>query len=341
MRLFAALLVVLALAPLASAATVSHEAAGPLIVLRYTAAVGEANRLSISEDGASVVFRDAGALLDVQGSCTSTSPNEARCPRADRVLIALGDRDDEASVAGVPAGIFCPPFRLSCGPALVFIDDAGDDRYRGGPGGEAFEAGDVGTGADEFLGGPGQDEVGYVARIGQVFLSLDDRANDGGAGERDNIGSHVEDAHAGPGGMTFFGSAAANGFYGYPYRSSLGAGRDLAFGGAGVDIIHGGFGDDRLAGGPDGDAIWGERGRDLLRGGTGRDQLFGGVDADVLRGGGDRDRLQGNHGRDLYCARDGARDRVTDGGRSIDRAYVDALDVVSAVELVFRRPCPR
>jgi Ca2+-binding RTX toxin-like protein len=341
-RVFAVFIAALGLAPLASAATVSHSFDSfPLPVLRYTAAAAEVNRLSVAEDGEWVVFRDAGAPVIAQGGCMSTGPAEARCPRGWRLLIQLGDQDDEVSITGAPAGSWSPPFQFADAPALEFLDDAGNDRYVGGPGREAFIAAAVADGADEFLGGEGRDEVQYEQRDGRVFLSLDGQPNDGAMGEGDNIGADVEDAYAGPDGMTFSGSAGGNFFWGYPYRTSLGAGRDLASGEGGDDLMHGGFGDDRLAGGPGRDAIWGQQGRDRLRGGTGGDQLIGGIDADVLRGGGGRDRLGGGNGRDLYCARDGVRDLIADGGRSIDRAYVDALDKVLTVELVFRRPCPR
>lgn len=100
-------------------------------------------------------------------------------------------------------------------------------------------------------------------------------------------------------------------------------GDDVLTGTAGRDVICGGAGDD---------VIRGNGGRDALRGGAGDDQLLGGAGNDALDGGTGADQLLGQDGRDLLLARDGFRDTVN-GGRQRDRAIVDSIDRVSAVEV--------
>ena len=72
----------------------------------------------------------------------------------------------------------------------------GDDRLNGGAG---IDSVDGGAGADDIRGGSGSDDaVSYGASNG-VTVTLDDRANDGAPGERDNVHRDIEDLYGGPG----------------------------------------------------------------------------------------------------------------------------------------------
>jgi Ca2+-binding RTX toxin-like protein len=80
----------------------------------------------------------------------------------------------------------------------------------------------------------------------------------------------------------------------------------------------------------------GTPGNDVLRGTAGEDLIDGRGGNDVLRGGGGRDVLVGGAGNDRLFARDGKADRVN-GGRGLDRAWIDRRDAVTGVERVYRR----
>ena len=143
-------------------------------------------------------------------------------------------------------------------PGFSFIDrfagPQGNDRLDGGPGDDVFttETGDDAAG-DVIRGGDGSDAISYAIRTAPVSITLDGIADDGAAGEGDDIGADVE-------------------------RITGGADSDSLIGADGANVFDGGPGDDRLAGGG---------GDDVLEGGAeaGSDSLDGGEGADSLRGG--------------------------------------------------------
>ncbi len=120
----------------------------------------------------------------------------------------------------------------------------GDDMIQDGP----FSP-SVYDGPDSFAGGPGVDTVSYAdSSSGSVArtIRLDDLANDGQAGENDNVRSDVENVIGGDGNDLLVGSSANN----------------TLLGGAGNDTLRGSAGDDLLIG---------EAGTDTADGGTGID----------------------------------------------------------------------
>jgi hypothetical protein len=163
------------------------------------------------------------------------------------------------------------------GGRLVAHGQAGDDTFRialrsrvsGGAGQDLFfldtdpEATYPGWGVpvkprpgDVVRGGTGRDTV-VLDRPGRrtpLRISLDDRANDGEPGERDDYGSDVEDVIVRRVPATVIGSVADNHI-------------ELTAGGT----AHGGPGDDVLVGGT------------RLVGGTGFDVLLAGADTAVVR----------------------------------------------------------
>lgn len=131
-----------------------------------------------------------------------------------------------------------------------------------------------------------------------------------------------------------------------------GGGSDTIHCGGGNDIVTAGGGDDFIVGGAGNDSISGGDGRDTLFGGAGNDTLTGDAAADriytnngndhVFGGGGDdrifadyqsgNDTLSGGSGNDVFVTRDALRDLVNgDGGT--DRATIDAMDVVTSIEI--------
>jgi Ca2+-binding RTX toxin-like protein len=174
-------------------------------------------------------------------------------------------------------------------PDLLHAED-GNDVLDGGAGADELFPDD---GADLVRGGPDgtrMDRVSYAGRFGPVNVSLDGVANDGSAGEGDNVMPDVEEIYGGDGADTLSvvdPPAPAN----RPYDFSL-------FGGAG---------------------------NDTLIGAGGRDDLFGGFGNDVLRGNAGQDRfgpLSGDPGDDTIFARDGVSD-ITLCGPGSDTAELD------------------
>jgi Big-like domain-containing protein/cadherin domain-containing protein/hemolysin type calcium-binding protein len=113
---------------------------------------------------------------------------------------------------------------------------AGADNLRGGPGDDGLGGG---FGPDALSGGPGRDIALYGQRGRPVRVTIGKGANDGVAGEHDNVHGDVEDVRGGRGNDVLTGSRAANELFG-------GGGRDRLRGKGGSDLLDGGDGNDRI-----------------------------------------------------------------------------------------------
>ena len=231
----------------ATASTVQLD--GP--TLTYDAAPGESNRLTISSAGDTLTVTDTGATVTAGPSCTSASSTKPTCPAAGvaAMAVSIGDMNDTASVSGT----WIP---------TTFDDGPGPDAMTGGGAVDTFVAG---AGSDTYRGGGGQDIVDYSSRTAPLTVSLDGLANDGEAGEKDNVGSDVDVVIGGSAGDAITGSGGSNDLYGGP----------------GDDLLHGGSGNDRLFGGTGTDNLGGDGGNDTLDGGSGGDVLAGGSGTDT------------------------------------------------------------
>jgi Ca2+-binding RTX toxin-like protein len=276
---------------------------------------------------------------------------------------AWGEGDDirsdvEDIVGGAGADLLA-----GSGQANVILGGAGSDQIDGlggaddliGEEGDDFFSMRGATPAedgigDRIVGGPGFDVVWY-SRGTPVSLSLDGVANDGGAGEEDDIASDVEGLIGGFGPDLLTGNDASNLLNG-------GMGTDVLRGGDGDDILDMGFsgattGDrgDIVEGGPgvdeafygsrvapvtvtlDGAANDGETGEDddvrpdveIVTGGASHDRLTGSAAAETLDGGGGSDVIDGGQGPDVLLgsadndtitSRDGTADSVDCGDGS-------------------------
>lgn len=98
---------------------------------------------------------------------------------------------------------------------------------------------DGGLGGDVLRGGGGIDAATYAGRAGAVAVTIDGRADDGEAGEGDNVSTDIEDVFGGEGPDNLTGSGAAN------LLDGAGGG-DLLVGGGGADQFFGGAGDDEI-----------------------------------------------------------------------------------------------
>jgi Ca2+-binding RTX toxin-like protein len=246
----------------------------------------------------------------------------------------------------------------------VGVQREGTDTLRGGAGRDLLDGGrfarDPRTGRvskDRIYGDTGVDTVTYAGRVANLAVSLDGAANDGEAGERDNVYRDVERVLGGEGDDRLTGSPVDN----------------ALIGNGGNDVLDGGRGHDDLVGGPgphdsvrystrtapleitlddsfnDGERneqdnvrrsveeVFGGLGDDVLIGNELANFLYGGDGHDELRGQAGADLLEGEAGPDLFFAADGVADTVR-GGADVDCAQVDpGLDAVELVESFF--PC--
>jgi hypothetical protein len=133
--------------------------------------------------------------------------------------------------------------------------DSGNDSLNGGTGNDTLQGE---TGSDVFAGGTGTDTAKYSEKTTALTLDIDNRADDGVAGEKDNIKSDVENIIGGKGNDKITGSSAAN----------------TISGGSGNDTISGGGGNDSLLGGNSDDSLNGQGGFDTYDGGAGLNSCY-------------------------------------------------------------------
>ena len=294
------------LAALAAALLPASPAAASQITsngstVTYTAAPGESNSVLVSRVeydtscgtlGAPClsVFDSRARITSVSGACEleSSSPiygDTAVCSVPTDVVANLGDRDDAYWGWNGPNTV-----DGGAGSDNPITGGAGDDSLHGGIGSDELEGWDgndlldggpgddylegiayvdegMTHGTDTYVGGGGYDTVTYEGRTEDLSLSPDGVANDGAAGEHDNIGSDVMAVGGGHGADTMTGNAGRNVFGG-------GEGDDVLDGAGGDDHLVGGSGADRLTGGAGQDLLGGEDGDDFLDGGAGVDRYL-------------------------------------------------------------------
>ncbi|MGH9188128.1 MAG: calcium-binding protein, partial [Acidimicrobiales bacterium] len=198
-------------------------------LVTVTAGAGVANRVILSVDAGELVVADAAVAVAAGDGCAGGGLAEARCDLAGvtEVRVVLGDQND----------VLAKPTPLPV-PLL----------YDGGEGNDTFVAATVADGADTFLGGAGADTVSYAQRSARVTVRLDGVADDGAAGEGDDVGSDVETVFGGTGDDLLVGSDAPN-------TLSAGTGNDVVDGRGGGDAIVDNLGDDSYAGGEGADVF--------------------------------------------------------------------------------------
>ncbi|HEX8123168.1 MAG TPA: calcium-binding protein [Solirubrobacteraceae bacterium] len=242
----ALLLALLAAAP-AGAATVSVE--GTTVTI---AAPGrERNAITVTgRSGGGVTVRDSGTPVTAGPGCTQARPDRVACGTGITDVAAdLGPLSDSISIGS------------SVSARATLRGGSDNDTLRGGPRN------------DLLIGGTGADTVTYSGRRGDVTVTLAGGADDGLAGEGDEV-LEVERAVGGNGFDTLIGTEGGNRLYGGPGDDRLDAlgGADLLSGARGNDLLQGGAGDDvfradgfvdgsdAMQGGPDSDvADYGRR----------------------------------------------------------------------------------
>ncbi len=156
------------------------------------------------------------------------------------------------------------------------------------------------TGSNTFEGTGGDTIVSFEWAKGPVNVSLDGVANDGEAGQGDNVEPSVSEVD------------------GSEYNDTLTAGVPPV-------TLDGEGGNDTIYGGPGGDTLIGGEGNDTIYtkgpAGVGTDIIFGGVT--------NCDLIECPGGNDTIYAADGVQDQITC-GLGADIVYADQLDVVAS-----------
>jgi RTX calcium-binding nonapeptide repeat (4 copies) len=211
---------------------------------------------------------------------------DIRALGANQIVVSTGPMPDTILGDGKDLGLapVALPMQLYGGGANdLLLGGAGDDMLDGGIGNDTLLAGRDPGGSDVFVGGDGEDFVDYAGRTAPITVTLTGGADDGEAGENDEVDESVENVRGGDGDDHISGSASSNKLWG-------GGGNDVLLGGDGDDFIYGGDGDDQIDGGDGDDYIYGEGGNDTLMGGAGEDLLDGYPGVNSLDGGdGDAD----------------------------------------------------
>jgi Ca2+-binding RTX toxin-like protein len=291
-----ALAVALAVPAWASSVRADYELAGTRVTLADGS--GDANRLTIRvpAEAREIRFRDRASRIRPAGQrCTKVRSRAHRvdCPLEGELYfdvdVDTGSGDDEISsdvaqryrsitTAFVRLSAGAGDDRIQTGRAEDEIDPGpGDDFVHAGGGYDFMIAGGAEDGSDRYDGGAQGGTISYVKRDAPVSVELDGLANDGAAGEGDDVIRAF--------GMT--GGTAGDRLFGDRHANYL-------FGSSGGDHL-------RARGGQD--AILGEEGSDRIYAGPGDDWVLD-------RGGPGRDLIDCGPGRDLYEA--DSRDTVVD-----------------------------
>ncbi|WP_188113384.1 calcium-binding protein [Nocardioides humilatus] len=152
-----------------------------------------------------------------------------------------GQKDEvEKDVENIEGTHFAGDKLSGSSQANVLRGFGGNDTLSGGGGSDVLEPQEVidaGADSDVVRGGGGVDLVSYAGTTDSVFVWLNNKADDGPAGDLDNVRTDVEGIEGGAGNDEFI----ANG------------GTDTLLGGPGSDDLNGAGGNDLLDGGPDSD----------------------------------------------------------------------------------------
>ena len=296
-------------------------------VLRYAGGGGR-NDVTVVSRGTTWTLTDPRVRLVPRRGCTRAPGRAVMCTGATSAHIRLGAGDDILDGAGARGAIRgeggdgrdsvnggSRADRLSGDAGFDDLSgEAGNDLLHGGPdfddlrggrgddrlvGDAGIDVVDGGAGADSIVGD--DDELTYATRRRPVRVTLDGRANDGEAGERDNVRGAFSTIRGGNGDDTLHGEG--------PRPTAADPEPLLVF-------VIGGPGDDSLFGSAGVEGLYGEDGDDRLRAAGGGDTLGGGDGSDTLTAGAGPDRLS---------VRDGATDRLLDCGPQ-DEAFIDPGD---------------
>jgi hypothetical protein len=276
------------------------------------AAPGELNRMTVRQMPRGILIQDEGAPLTGRCRPSASGGRFCRGTKFDGVAVHLGDGDDriQQDVQGFADGGEGTDEITSTGTTGTF-------QLIGGPGADRLEAAGTAT-----------VTVSYSDHTEGVTVRLNDLADDGAAGEGDNVLGPVTGMTGGSGDDRLEAGPTASGLFGE-------GGDDTLLGSPEHDSMYGGDGDDELLAGDGDDYLTGAAGADVLSGGPGRDEVsYGGTaplhisigdgPGDGATGEGDDIRedvesLTGGSGDDVLIGDDDANRLIAYGGRDVLR----------------------
>jgi Ca2+-binding RTX toxin-like protein len=279
----AALLVVALPVTSASAGNAGGKLRGYFDYLVYTALAGETNDVTVTGSAGTYTVHDTVGVT-AGADCSQVDPMTATCTQPPSypflgIQVHTLDKNDIV--------------HASTDLDVTLNGGTGNDQLYGGTEPDQLVGG---TGADLLSGGGGVDTADYSAETNPLSVTLDGQANDGEAGEGDNVPPNVENV----------------------------------IGGAADDHITGSVGKNTLDGGGGNNSITSLGGADTLLGGDGNDTLAGGGGADSIYGGSGNNALSGGPGADTLHSNGGTTADTDNCGGGTDSATVDAHDTVAA-----------
>ncbi|MBS2021130.1 MAG: hypothetical protein JST92_01880, partial [Deltaproteobacteria bacterium] len=184
-----------------------------------------------------------GVTIHMDGLASSAPGFAATGTGATAVNTAGGDTT--AGTENMVIGDDIEVFNGSAGGDKVFGSVNGVT-FNGGAGNDWFVAPAASTSTDVYKGGAGIDTVDFSLRSGALTITMDGLTPSGAAGEKDLIGSDVENFIGGQGDDTIIGNALDNVIDGQGGNDVIygGDGDDTVIGGAGNNVLYGGNGDD-------------------------------------------------------------------------------------------------
>ena len=180
------------------------------------------------------VAMEAGTVT-VTGSQTADVVTLAQTAEGITVTPGAGTGTDAPPASGCVRDPMSQVVTCSGAEDAVLRGEGGNDTLTGGAEDDDLTGG---PGADDLRGGDGTDRARFPGSLAQR-VTLDDIADDGGAGEGDNARSDIEDLVTGSGDDAVGGSAAANDI-------ATRGGADTIDPGAGADRVRAGAGDDHV-----------------------------------------------------------------------------------------------
>ncbi|MDB5323451.1 MAG: Hemolysin-type calcium-binding region [Phycisphaerales bacterium] len=278
--------------------------------------------------------------------------------------VAIGERDNVLDAEQLLGSIYNDTITGDAGTNQIYggagNDEAhgggGNDSLYGGPGNDKLYGGDGndtikgddgndllggengndyldgGLGADGVYGNDGNDTADYSTRTANLSLTQDGLANDGQAGEQDNVSWDVETLKGGGGNDLI---RAKLDYYSHVLYGN--GGNDTLEGSNGVDTLDGGAGNDRLKSNSDAQEFFLENdptpvdhsyiAPDVMLGGAGDDTMIPGIGDDVMSGGAGNDTADySSYGSytGIDVTLDGKRN---DGYRAWNRYFLGVGDV--------------
>lgn len=247
-----ALLVVLGFASPAYANVSSVHVSGG--VVRFDAARGVDNRVTVVQSGFTVTITDPSGPLVAGDNCTLLDPHRAVCVGVQPVFLDLWDGDDTLDASATSRQVVADlgvgtDSAVGGAGADTLVGGSGVDSLNGGAGDDTLEGSD---GADRVWGGVGVDVASYRTHSVPVYADLDLQLGDDGAlGEGDTIFGDVEGLLGGVAADRLTGNASPNkllGSWGDDFLDARdGRGGDLVDGNAGRDQCRTDAGDTRVA----------------------------------------------------------------------------------------------